>query len=112
MNVAASLGPLLSTIVIDHFGAWQWCLRLIGSVSIGYTAVLFIVIDDNPPKSNDDINSTTEATPSESFRTKCMRIISCPYSYIISLMFFVSIMTKIVISDWGPLYLIQVCQHS
>lgn len=128
MNVAAGIGPLISSYLLSiNNNDWRIVMQLCGTISCGYSLSLLLIIKDQPEDvgltlhmlSGNSDTTLKEKLPSKSSTqnnlqakgnglTSFKRIFSSFYMYALSYAFLIAMFTKGIVSNWGPIYLLQV----
>lgn len=109
MNVACSMGPLVSTFITYQHG-WRTTLQAFGTVTIATTAVCYMGMVNSP----NDVGMKSpmgDAIKTDSGRGhgrgSWRDLVSSRLLWILSINFMVIFIARTAILDWAQLYLIQ-----
>lgn len=109
MNLAGGLGPLLATILLQHYD-WRTILSMSGTFCAAFSLVCVVFIKNEPTdvglpsveaasKKGSKAGGNSESTLNE--------FLMSPYLWLLSLGYLVVFGVKTAATDWGQLFLIQ-----
>ncbi|XP_038053488.1 glucose-6-phosphate exchanger SLC37A4-like isoform X2 [Patiria miniata] len=115
-NLAGVVGPICLSFIARDYG-WRTAMYIGGVLGIGMSCVSFLMIKNSPAEagleplaSSEPTKATSsnkdDASPSGDSATT-RDVISSPFLWVISVLFFLTALIAYGIMDWGQLYLIQ-----
>lgn len=115
MNLAGSLGPILTTVLSQSYG-WRTILSVSGAISVLFSIVCLLVIKNEPRDvglANIDVAATKKSKGgSSSNQSTLSEFLLSPYLWLLSGSYLVVFGVKTACTDWGQLLLIQDKGHS
>ncbi len=111
-NVACSIGPIISTIVISYYG-WRYLFFLIGSAAMAWVAVCSIVVVNKPEDVGIEMDTAANRGKHKGKgkgtgkKGSWKEFISSPLFWSLCLSIFVVFGLRIAVLDWAQMFIIQ-----
>ncbi|XP_036450954.1 glucose-6-phosphate exchanger SLC37A4b [Colossoma macropomum] len=111
MNLAGSLGPIVTTVLAEYY-SWRTIISVSGGVCMGFAFVCVLLVKNEP--SDVGLPSIQPAsrkgkgnknTPNDESTLK--EFLLSPYLWVLSMGYLVVFGVKIACTDWGQLFLMQ-----
>ncbi|KAK1800736.1 hypothetical protein P4O66_005934, partial [Electrophorus voltai] len=111
MNLAGSLGPIITTVLAQHY-SWRAVISVSGLVCMAFSFVCLMLVRNEP---GDVGLPSIEPRPSKGKRSKgtpndestLKDFLLSPYLWVLSFAYLVVFGVKIACTDWGQLFLMQ-----
>ncbi|XP_076875391.1 glucose-6-phosphate exchanger SLC37A4b isoform X2 [Brachyhypopomus gauderio] len=111
MNLAGSLGPVLTTVLAQHY-SWRAVISVSGLICMVFAFICLLMVKNEPgdvglpsiePRSSKGALNT--GTPKD--ESTLTEFLLSPYLWVLSLAYLVVFGVKIACTDWGQLFLMQ-----
>eukprot|EP00914_Ancora_sagittata_P000335 GHVO01000946.1.p1 GENE.GHVO01000946.1~~GHVO01000946.1.p1 ORF type:complete len:417 (+),score=18.11 GHVO01000946.1:1-1251(+) len=117
MNLACSVGPLLSAFLIAR-SSWRWCMSLYGIITMVVAVVGFFFLVNSP--TDVGFESFGDDAPKKDNKGKVkgrgrgtwQEMIKSPFMWVMCVSYLVVFLARTAALDWGQLYLIQELNQS
>lgn len=115
MNLAGSLGPIITTVLSQTYG-WRTILSASGMISMVFSLICLLLIKNEPRDvglPNIDVAAAKKSKGgSSSNQSTLSEFLLSPYLWLLSGSYLVVFGVKTACTDWGQLFLIQDKGHS